>query len=79
MEELSYIMRNRSDEERSAFIMPFQNALKPGEGKKPIEEDEQRRKLILSKLMQEVKGLGDGSDKGNVNEHTDSRSVLIRR
>jgi len=63
---LSYIVKNRSDEERSTFVAPFQNALKSGEGKKPIEEDEQRRKLILSKLMQEVKGLGDGSDKGNV-------------
>jgi len=37
--------------------------LKSGEGIKPIEDDEKRRKLILSKLMQEVKGLGDGSDK----------------
>ncbi|KAF8969390.1 hypothetical protein BDZ97DRAFT_240477 [Flammula alnicola] len=63
LELLSYISRNRSEEERATFIAPFQNALKSGEGKKPIEEDENRRKLILSKLLQEVRGLGDGSDK----------------
>ncbi|KDR84042.1 hypothetical protein GALMADRAFT_236648 [Galerina marginata CBS 339.88] len=63
LELLSYITRNRSDEERGAFVAPFQNALKSGEGKKPIEEDVTRRKLILSKLLVEVRGLGDGSDK----------------
>ncbi|KAF8914261.1 hypothetical protein CPB84DRAFT_1721203 [Gymnopilus junonius] len=62
-ELLTYIARNRSDEESATFISPFQNALKSGEGKKPIDEDEARRKLILSKLLEEVKGLGDGSDK----------------
>ena len=45
---------------------PFQNALKSGEGKKPIEEDENRRKLIISKVLADVKGLGEGSDKGGV-------------
>ena len=64
MELLSYIVRNRPDEERAVFVGPFHNALKSGEGKKPIGEDEQMRRLILSKLLQEVKGLGDGSGKG---------------
>ncbi|KAF5321762.1 hypothetical protein D9619_000587 [Psilocybe cf. subviscida] len=63
LELLSYITRNRSDEERAAFVAPFQNALKSGDGRKPIDEDENRRKLILSKLVQEIRGLGDGSDK----------------
>jgi len=61
---LSYLFRNRSDEERAQAVAPFQNALKSGEGRKPIEEDEARRKLILLKLLEEVRGLGDGSDKG---------------
>ncbi|KAF4619222.1 hypothetical protein D9613_004977 [Agrocybe pediades] len=63
LELLSYIARNRSDEERAAFVAPFQNAFKSGEGRKPIDEDEPRRKLVLSKLLLEVKGLGDGTDK----------------
>jgi len=61
---LSYLFRNKSDGERAAAVAPFQNALKSGEGRKPIEEDDARRKLILLKLLEEVRGLGDGSDKG---------------
>jgi translation initiation factor 3 subunit M len=62
-------VRNRPEEERAPFIAPFQNAFKSGEGRKPIKEDESRRKLVLSKLIQEVKGLGDGSDKGTLATH----------
>jgi translation initiation factor 3 subunit M len=64
LELLSYLFRNRSDEERAQAVAPFQNALKSVEGRKPIEEDEAKRKLILLKLLEEVRGLGDGSDKG---------------
>jgi len=63
LELLSYLFRNKSDGERAAAVGPFQNALKSGEGRKPIEEDEASRKLILLKLLEEVRGLGDGSDK----------------
>ena len=62
---MSYIVRNRSEDERNSFVGPFQNALKSAEGKKPIEEDENRRKLIISKVLADVKGLGEGPDKGN--------------
>jgi len=57
-------VRNRSDEERAAFTAPFHNALKTADGKKPIQEDETRRKLILSKILADVTSLGEGSDKG---------------
>ncbi|PPQ63150.1 hypothetical protein CVT24_005790 [Panaeolus cyanescens] len=63
LELLSYTVRTKSDEERASFVAPFQNALKTAEGKKPIEEDEPRRKLILSKLLADVKGLGDGTER----------------
>ena len=66
LELVSYIVRNRPEDERNSFVGPFQNALKSGEGKKPIEEDESRRKLIISKVLADVKGLGEGSDKGGV-------------
>ncbi|KAF9534129.1 hypothetical protein CPB83DRAFT_843726 [Crepidotus variabilis] len=62
-ELLTYLVRNRPDEERATFLGPFQNALKAGEGKPPLGEDEPKRKLILSKLLPDVKGLGDGTDK----------------
>jgi translation initiation factor 3 subunit M len=62
-ELVNYVVRNRSEEERASFIRPFQDALKTEEGKKPIEEDEVRRKKIFSMVLTEVKGLGEGSEK----------------
>ena len=57
-------MRNRSEEDRAAFIRPFQDALKATSDEKPLEEDKERRRKIFSMVLKEVKGLGDGSDKG---------------
>jgi translation initiation factor 3 subunit M len=38
--------------------------LKTTEDEKPLEEDKERRQKILSMVLKEVKGLGEGSDKG---------------
>jgi len=61
---VNYVVRNRSDEDRAAFIKPFQDILKTEEGQKPLEEDAARRRKIFSMVLSEVKGLGDGSEKG---------------
>lgn len=61
---MNYIVRNQSDDERAAFIRPFQEALKTGEGQKPLDEDEERRKKIFAMAITEVKGFGDGNEKG---------------
>jgi translation initiation factor 3 subunit M len=58
------LVRNRPEEERTAFIRPFQDALRTEEGGKPIEEDEDRRRKIFDMVLCEVKGLGDGTEKG---------------
>jgi hypothetical protein len=63
-ELVNYLVRHRSEEERAAFIRPFQDVLKKEEGRKPIEEDEKRRRKIFAMVLTEVKGLGEGSDKG---------------
>lgn len=60
------MVRNQSEEDRAAFIKPFQGALRTGEGKKPLEEDVERRQKILSMVLSQVKGLGDGSEKGGL-------------
>lgn len=65
-ELVNYVVRNRSEEDRAAFIKPFQDALKTGEGQKPLEEDIDRRKKIFLMVLNQVKGLGDGSEKGAV-------------
>ncbi|TFK66562.1 hypothetical protein BDN72DRAFT_844179 [Pluteus cervinus] len=62
-ELVNYIVRSRSDEERAAFIRPFQESLKNEKGSKPLAEDSERRKQLLSMVLDEVKGLGDGNEK----------------
>jgi translation initiation factor 3 subunit M len=62
-ELVNYVVRNRSEEDRAAFIKPFQDALKTAEGQKSLEEDTVRRKKIFLMVLSEVKGLGDGSEK----------------
>ncbi|KAJ2917498.1 hypothetical protein MD484_g2913, partial [Candolleomyces efflorescens] len=62
LELVTYVARSRPEEERAAFIAPFQDAVKTEEGKKPIEEDEERRKSVLKSVLQQVNGLGDGSE-----------------
>ena len=60
---MNYLVRNRTEEERTAFIRPFQEALKKDEGQ-ALDDDEKRRRNIFSMVLKEIKGLGDGSDKG---------------
>ncbi|KAG5340416.1 hypothetical protein C0989_001656 [Termitomyces sp. Mn162] len=62
-ELVNYIVRNRSEEERAAFIRPFQEALKKSEGRKSLEDDVERKRNIFKMVVVEVKGLGDGGEK----------------
>lgn len=61
---MNYVVRHQSDEDRAAFIKPFQDALKNEAGQKLLEEDINRRRKIFTMVLREVKGLGDGSEKG---------------
>lgn len=63
LELATYLVRNRPEEERAAFTSPLRDAFRSEEGTNPIEADEARRKLIFSKVFDEVKGLGDGNEK----------------
>ncbi|KAF9266295.1 PCI-domain-containing protein [Marasmius fiardii PR-910] len=62
-ELVNYIVRGRPEEERAAFIVPFQDALKTSEGQKPIDQDEERRRKVLSMVLRELKDFGDGTEK----------------
>ncbi|KAG5648768.1 hypothetical protein DXG03_000116 [Asterophora parasitica] len=62
-ELVNYIVRNRSEEERAAFIRPFQEALKTAEGQNSLENDEYRKRSVFQMVAVEVKSLGDGTDK----------------
>ncbi|KAF9006663.1 hypothetical protein BDQ17DRAFT_1324641 [Cyathus striatus] len=58
-----YIARNRSEEERTAFIAPFQAAVTTKDGQKPFDQDEERRKKVFGMVLAEVTALGEGNDK----------------
>ena len=64
LELVGYLARSVPEEERAAFVAQFQDAVKSEEGKPPIEEDVERRKAAVKSVAKEVKGLGDGSEKG---------------
>jgi translation initiation factor 3 subunit M len=54
---VTYVARTRPEEERAAFIAPFQESLKT------VESDDAKRAALQS-VLKEVNGLGDGSEKG---------------
>ncbi|KAJ7591436.1 PCI domain-containing protein [Mycena floridula] len=62
-ELVNYIVRGLSEEERTSFIRPFQEALKTPDGATPFAEDEGRRRKVFVMVIQEVKGLGEGSER----------------
>ncbi|KAI0089175.1 PCI domain-containing protein [Irpex rosettiformis] len=62
-ELVNYLAQGRSDEEKATFIQPFENDLTISEGQPPLEEDEERRRAVLEKVVAEVKGLGQGSER----------------
>ncbi|OSD04495.1 PCI-domain-containing protein [Trametes coccinea BRFM310] len=63
LELVSYLARSVSEDGREAYIQPFQDALSTPEGQKPIDEDEERRRKVLVSVIEQVKGLGAGSEK----------------
>ncbi|TDL29665.1 PCI-domain-containing protein [Rickenella mellea] len=62
-ELVNYIARSRPENERPAFIRPFQELLKTAEGQKALDDDIDRRRRVVSLVVSELKGLGDGSDR----------------
>lgn len=62
-ELVNYVVRNQPDEDRAAFIKPFQEALKTEDGKESLENDPDRRRKIFTMVSSQVKGLGEGSEK----------------
>ncbi|KAI0775891.1 PCI-domain-containing protein [Trametes elegans] len=63
LELVTYLARTIPEDGQAAYIQPFQEALNTPEGQKPIEEDEERRRKVLVSVIEQVKGLGDGTDK----------------
>ncbi|TCD70003.1 hypothetical protein EIP91_005253 [Steccherinum ochraceum] len=63
LELVNYLARPLPEEQRPGFLQPFQDALVTGEGQTPLDQDNERRQQILSKVLEQVKDLGDGSER----------------
>ncbi|KAH7923661.1 hypothetical protein BV22DRAFT_1113278 [Leucogyrophana mollusca] len=61
-ELVDYIARSRSEDERASITHSFQDILKTADGAKSIEEDKDRQRRALTLVLQETKGLGEGSE-----------------
>lgn len=59
LELVSYLARGRAEEEQAAYIQPFQDALSKSDG-----QDGGSKRQILGKVLGEVKGLGEGPERG---------------
>ncbi|EJD01555.1 PCI-domain-containing protein [Fomitiporia mediterranea MF3/22] len=62
-ELVDYIARTRPETEQAEFKRPFADSLKTSEGQKPIAEDEERKRNVISQVVGSVDGLGEGSDR----------------
>jgi translation initiation factor 3 subunit M len=58
------LARGLVDESRITFIKPFSEGLVKDERQRPFDESPERRKKIISMVLAEVKGLGQGSERG---------------
>jgi translation initiation factor 3 subunit M len=64
LELVEFIARSLPEDDRPAYIASFKDVLKTEENQIPLEEDENRRRAILARLLGEIKQLGEGNDKG---------------
>lgn len=66
-ELVDYLARGLPEGERTSEsqpFLPFQDVLAPGKGQKSIEDHEDARRKALIMVLTQVKGLGDGTEKG---------------
>lgn len=61
---MEFIARSLPEDDRPAYITSFKDDLKTEESQTPLEEDENRKRAMLVRVLDEIKLLGEGNDKG---------------
>jgi translation initiation factor 3 subunit M len=59
-----YISLGRPEPERAPYVQSIREKLAVEEGQKPLSEDVSRRRELFSVVFGDVKGLGEGTDRG---------------
>lgn len=65
---MNYLAQGRSEEDKARYLQPFEESLVVTGGQKPFEEDEERRRKVISSVLDEVKSLGEGTDRGTLDK-----------
>ena len=59
-----YIALSRPEPERAPYVESIETKLAVEEGQTPLSEDTERRREVFSAVFGDVKGLGDGTERG---------------
>lgn len=78
---VNYLAQGLSEEERSVYAQPFVDLLSSPEGQKSIEEDDGRKKQVIALVLKQVRGVGEGTEKGTSHSSLDDISLkpFLRR
>ena len=73
-----YIAQSRPEPERAPYVQSFEKKLAVEGGQTPLSEDIERRREVFSAVFEDVKGLGDGTERGATqnSHHPDAHSPL---
>ena len=61
-----YIAQSRPEPERAPYVQSIQKKLEVEEGETPLSEDVERRREVFSDVFEDIKGLGEGTERGAV-------------
>jgi hypothetical protein len=73
-----YIAQSRPEPERAPYVQSIEKKLAVEEGQTPLSEDIERRREVFSAVFGDIKGLGDGTERGAAQNfhHPDAHSLL---
>jgi hypothetical protein len=76
IELAEYIAQSLPEPERASYVESFQEKLVVEEGQTPLSEDIKRRRGVFSAVFGDVKGLGQGTERGAAQKchHSDALS-----
>ena len=72
-----YIAQSRPEPERAPYVQSVQKKLEVEEDQTPLPEDVGRRREVFSDVFGDIKGLGEGTERGAVQNISSSRRALF--
>jgi translation initiation factor 3 subunit M len=64
-----YIALSRPEPERATYVQSIQKKLAVEEGQTPLSEDIERRREVFSSVFGDIKGVGEGTERGEIQSY----------